>query len=176
MTSVNYYTSLSEEYSLTARIGAIQSLDLHSGGLEETAGARYVALVEHWQGIAQRPLLGLGAGASSNLSANGGLMFASHNQYLQIAFDLGLPALTLFVYLLFRLWNSAKKVDAYRIYGCNPAVVLFIAVTMACLFSNSILHSRVFFVVLGGIFALQFVPAQVNRRNVKVSYARSISA
>lgn len=163
VTSVNSHSSPSAESTLTDRIGAMASLDLVGGGLGESAAARYIALVEHWQGITQRPLLGFGVAASNNFSSTGRLTFSSHNLFVQIAFDLGLPAVALLLYLLYRLWKSARTAGAFQIYGINPAMTLLIAIVLASMFSNSILYSRVFFAVLGAMFALRYWPVPMRR-------------
>ena len=143
-------------YNLTDRIDSIRSLDLRSNTSGSIA-ARTVALVEHSRGIASRPVHGFGLGGSSHHRDIGRLTHTSHNQYLQVAYDLGLPALAFFAYLLYRNWAAARRSAARWVYGCNPAMVLLLAFALACVFSNSVLNSRVFFATLGAVLAVRYV-------------------
>lgn len=158
-----------EAFTLSDRIRAVLTLDFKSGGLIETAVGRYIALQEHWAGIVSNPVLGQGIAASHNLAASGSLSYASHNQYLQVAFDFGIPVLLLYLYLILDLWRNADgDLAQYLTGGVRSARLLVIAMFLAGLFSNSILNSRVFFIVLGIIFAMRYAPIHVFREKVSI--------
>ncbi len=147
--------------SLTDRIGGMSSLDIEGGGLGRTAALRYTALVEHGQGITERPLFGYGIASSNNFSSSGRLAHASHNQYVQVAYDMGIPALILYLVLLYQLWQLARTRTFSHAFGCNPAMILFLAVSLSGLFSNTVLMSRVYFAVLGAVLAMRYVPVHL---------------
>lgn len=154
--------SNAQGFSLADRVSAFTSLDFAGGGMMETALSRFGAFAEHWPGIVENPVLGQGVATSQNFAASGRFLFASHNQYLQVAFDLGLPALVFFCYLIFRLWRLSKNpVSKVLNRGINPTMLLVIAMVPAGMFSNSILNSRVFFIVLGALLACHCLPVQV---------------
>ena len=87
------------------------------------------------------PLLGHGLAASKNYYASGRLTLSSHNQYLQVGFELGLPALLLFVYLMVRLWKSGHVNIPFVSPTYNPVFMLSIALFLSCIFSNGVLNS-----------------------------------
>ena len=164
-----------EGFTLADRVRAVLTLDIKAGGLVETAVSRYIALQEHFAGILSSPIVGQGMAASQNLAARGSLTYASHNQYLQVAYDLGIPAMIVYLYLIIELWKNADSPVARHLTGgVQSARLLVISMALAGLFSNSILNSRVFFIALGVVIAMRYAPVQVFRRNVSLSTIDSV--
>lgn len=68
--------------------------------------------------IAAHPLFGVGIGnfpiAEGQLHPNGGEWMDAHNAALQVAAEIGLPALIAFVSLLARMWRTGVRIGAAR--------------------------------------------------------------
>jgi O-antigen ligase len=73
--------------------------------------------------IAENPLLGVGAGAfvvaEGSLHKTGGWL-APHNTFIQVAAELGLPGLAVFLFLLYRGFVNCRRV--IRVTGRAPAL------------------------------------------------------
>ncbi|MEA2626534.1 MAG: hypothetical protein QOD06_2579 [Candidatus Binatota bacterium] len=75
--------------------------------------------------LAEHPLLGVGAGvfevAEGRVHHGRGKWTTAHNSFLQVAVELGLVGLALFVYLIYRAWRNAR--DFAREAVRMPALV-----------------------------------------------------
>lgn len=143
------------QFALADRLDALQSLDLDSP-TSGSISARILVIAQHAEGIADRPILGHGIGASSHMAATGRFAYTAHNQYVQVAYDFGIPALGLFAFLLYKLWNMATGSEFRDAYGINPILAILIAAGLASIISHSILTSRVFFAALGALIAMHY--------------------
>lgn len=155
-------------YTVIDRLQAVGAMDWGGGGLSETAIARIIAFSEHTRGITDSPLIGFGLASSQNSVESGLLTFPSHNQFLELAYNFGIPFMVLFIYILAVLWGRCHQNLATLNAGLNPARMLAIAATLSAVFSNNMLNSRVFFSVLGVILAIKYVPLRVYRREIYI--------
>ena len=109
-------------FALLAPASYWQRISTIWGGEEPTAD-RYVAggfqtaRWEIWKNgltlIASRPILGVGAGAfpiAEGSLHKGGKWNAAHNSFIQIAAELGLPGLGVYLFLLYRGFTNCRKV------------------------------------------------------------------
>jgi O-antigen ligase len=113
----------------------IQEQRAASGGLEISHDQRLMLWPEVVEYIEERPLTGYGFGRgllrkSLNEDFNNGLLWHAHNIFLDMALQLGLPGVALFVLLLAATlregWRLARAPDA-RAAACGIALLAVLA-------------------------------------------------
>jgi O-antigen ligase len=84
-----------------------------------SAAARKALLMESIKTALHNPIFGVGAG---NFEVTAGSWHVAHNSYTEIAAEGGMPALILFMLMLYRTLRNIKMTRASRLYAIDPEV------------------------------------------------------
>lgn len=134
------------------------------GITDGSVSLRQQAINARLDGIRTQPLLGHGL-RSSNLSVSQNRMsLASHNTYLDLAYDYGIPFLMLFLYFAWSVFRSAERAALWTTFGRDIVGAILIAAALSSLINNSLLNSRAILLMLGAMAALIDIAHQ--RRSV----------
>jgi O-antigen ligase len=113
------------------------------------AAKKYVSLIK------QRPFIGHGIGASEQLQSKG-LARASHNMYLQFAYDYGVLFVAVWIYLLIWMVVGRHRRRLERLVGSAVCIQFVCLLLFMAWFSNSVGQLRPTWIVAGMLIAAYY--------------------
>jgi len=151
------------KFDITDRLKAISQMKFtaKSSSGESTIANRLETQKQYLNMIRNRLVFGYGFDSGRAFEDAGVLTRSSHNQYLIVAFESGIFRLGLYLFLIILLYIHPKR---KQIEGClhsNSYAQFVVSIILAGMVSNTVLDSRVLYVVLGCFIGLLVYPQKI---------------
>src|SRR6266699_2200475 len=148
-------TSSSEAGTVISRLQFLARGDI--GQLIESdpsLGERFFALQQHVALIGQRPWTGYGLGAANRFWEAQEVLIPSHNSFVELAVNFGIPYVIFLILLLSGLVRNGHRSSAEQFLRSNVFAQFVLAIVLLGMADNTVLYSRTLIVLLGGLLGL----------------------